>query len=76
MDIMLFHKSDKSKLAIVMELKTIDDFIEENKEKALLSAVNQIKDREYISAVQKKGYENILSFGVVFDGKRVWVKEV
>jgi hypothetical protein len=42
----------------------------------LLSAVNQIKDREYISAVQKKGYDNILSFGVVFDGKRVWVQEV
>jgi len=25
--------------------------------------------------VQKRGYNNILSFEVVFDGKRVWAKE-
>ena len=36
----------------------------------------EIKDREYVAKVKKRGYENILSFGVVFDGKRVWVKEV
>ncbi|SHO80974.1 Conserved protein, with a weak D-galactarate dehydratase/altronate hydrolase domain [hydrothermal vent metagenome] len=75
-DIMLFHKSDKKKLAIIIELKTIDDFIEETKEKALLSAVNQIQEREYISSVRKRGYDNILAFGVVFDGKRVWIEEV
>ena len=38
------------------------------------SAIAQIADREYVSGVQKRGYNNILSFGVVFDGKRVWVK--
>ncbi len=75
-DIMLLHKTDKQKLAIVMELKTIDDFIEETKDNALLSATQQIKEKEYISLVQKRGYDNILSFGVVFDGKRVWVREV
>jgi len=75
-DIILLHKTDKQKLAIVMELKTIDDFMDETKENALISAVEQIKEKEYISLVQKRGYENILSFGVVFDGKRVWVKEV
>jgi len=75
-DIILVHKRDKNRLAIVMELKTIDEFEEETKDKALESAVEQIKEKEYISLVQKRGYNDILSFGVVFDGKRVWVKEV
>jgi len=75
-DIILLHKTDKQKLAIVMELKTIDDFMDETKENALESAVKQIKEKEYIALVKKRGYNNILSFGVVFDGKRVWVKEV
>ncbi len=73
-DIMVLHKTDKQKLALVIELKTIDEFEEETKEKALESAVAQIADREYVSSVKKRGYENVLSFGVVFDGKRVWVK--
>ena len=75
-DIILLHKTDKNRLAIIIELKTIDEFEEETKEKALENAVKQIKEKEYIALVQKRGYENILSFGVVFDGKRVWVKQV
>jgi len=75
-DIILLHKRDKRRVAIVMELKTIDEFEEETKDKALVSAVNQIKEKEYISLVKKRGYNNILGFGVVFDGKRVWVKTV
>ncbi|NOZ90219.1 MAG: AAA family ATPase [Epsilonproteobacteria bacterium] len=63
-DDILLHKKDKNRLAIVMELKTIDEFEEETKEK------------KYISLVKKRGYNNILAFGVVFDGKRVWVREV
>ena len=59
-----------------MELKTIDEFEEETKDKALESAVEQIIEREYVSLVQKRGYDNILSFGVVFDGKRVWAKKI
>ena len=74
-DIILVHKRDKNRLAIVMELKIIDEFEEETKDKALESAVEQIKEKEYVSLVQKRGYNNILSFGVVFDGKRVWAKE-
>ena len=74
-DIIVLHKEDKKRLAIVIELKIIDDFIEETKERALESAVEQIKEKAYVTSVQKRGYENILSFGVVFDGKRVCVKE-
>lgn len=72
-DIMVLHKQDKSRLALVIELKKIR--MNETKEKALESAVKQIVEKEYVSKIRKKGYANILSFGVVFDGKRVWVQE-
>jgi len=73
-DIMLLHKLDKSKLALVIELKTIDEFDKETKERALESALEQIEQKAYVSEVHKRGYDNALAFGVVFDGKRVWVK--
>ncbi|HHD80806.1 MAG TPA: AAA family ATPase, partial [Campylobacterales bacterium] len=40
-DIILLHKEDKNRLAIIMELKTIDEFEEETKEIALDKALNQ-----------------------------------
>ncbi len=73
-DIILLHKEDKSRLAIIMELKTIDEFEEETKEKALSKALKQIEEKQYEIDVKKRGYSNILKMGVVFDGKRVWVK--
>ncbi len=73
-DIILLHKEDKSRLAIIMELKSIDEFEEETKEKALNNALKQIEDKKYEVEVKKRGYSNILKMGVVFDGKRVWVK--
>jgi DNA-binding transcriptional MerR regulator len=75
-DVILLHKEDKKKPAIVMELKIIDEFENEKKKKALKSAVKQIKEREYISYVKERGYKNIFAFGLVFDGKRCWIKEV
>ena len=72
-DIMILHKKDKKRLALVIELKKIR--MKETKDSALESAIKQIGDMEYIAKVQKRGYNNILSFGVVFDGKRVWAKE-
>ncbi len=75
-DIVLLHKEDKTKPAIIMELKEIDEFEEETKEKALEKAVEQIKQNDYISLAKRKGYENILAFGLVFDGKRCWIKEI
>ncbi|NOZ90054.1 MAG: AAA family ATPase, partial [Epsilonproteobacteria bacterium] len=73
-DIILLHKTDKSKLAIIMELKSIDKFKEETKELALKNALKQIEKQKYEIEVRKRGYNNILKMGVVFDGKRVWVK--
>ncbi len=74
-DIILLHKEDKSRLAIIIELKTIDEFEEETKEKALDKALKQIEEKQYEVEVKKRGYSHILKMGVVFDGKRVWVKK-
>jgi hypothetical protein len=65
---------DKSKKAIIMELKTIDKFENESKDQALESAVKQINERQYETAILKRGVKDILKLGVVFDGKRVWAK--
>jgi len=75
-DIVLLHKEDKSKPAIVMELKEIDEFEDETKDKALQRAVEQIKKKEYVTLAKKRGYSNIIAFGLVFDGKRCWVKRL
>jgi hypothetical protein len=73
-DIIILHKQDKSKPAIVMELKKSKKK-KELRKKALNSAVEQIIQKEYISYVKKRDYNNILAFGLVFDGKRCWVKK-
>jgi len=75
-DIIVLNKSDKTKPAIVMELKIVDSFEEETKDEALEKAVKQIEEKEYISLVRKKGYSNIVAFGLVFDGKRCWSRIV
>jgi hypothetical protein len=74
-DIILLHKEDRDRVAIIMELKTIDEFEEETKEMALKKALKQIEEKKYEVEVKKRGYNNILKMGVVFDGKRVWVKQ-
>ena len=74
-DVMILHKEDKTKPAIVIELKKIDEFEEETKDKALENAVKQIKEKEYMALARKRGYENIIAFGLVFDGKRCWIRE-
>ena len=74
-DIILLHKEDKNRVAIIMELKTIDEFEEETKDIALKKALKQIEKKKYEIEVKKRGYNNILKMGVVFDGKRVWVKQ-
>ena len=66
---------DKSKLAIIMEFKTINEFRDETKDHALASAMEQLNERRYEIAIIKQGIANIKKLAVVFDGKRCWVKE-
>jgi hypothetical protein len=59
-----------------MELKKLNKRKNETKDEALNKALLQIKQKDYISLVKKRGYNNIIAFGLVFDGKRCWVKEI
>jgi len=71
-DICIVPVKDKSKPCIIMELKSIR--ISETAETALVSALKQIEDKKYETSIRQRGYEDIVKLGVVFDGKRVWVK--
>ena len=53
---------------------SVNKFREKTKEVALDNALKQIEDKKYEVEVKKKGYSHILKMGVVFDGKKVWVK--
>jgi hypothetical protein len=75
-DIIVLNKHDKTKPAIVMELKKINIRKDETKDEALDKAVKQIREKEYIALASKKGYDNIVAFGMVFDGKRCWSRIV
>ena len=55
-----------------MELKKIDS--DETKDTALASALAQIEEKKYETAIKARGIRDIEKLGVVFDGKRVWVK--
>ncbi len=67
---------DTTKPGIIMELKTIDSFENETKDTALDKAVSQIVKRKYKSELEKRGIKKIIQMGVVFDGKRVWIKTI
>jgi hypothetical protein len=75
-DIIILDKHDKTKPAIIIELKIVDNFEDETKDEALDKAVKQIREKEYIALASKKGYDNIIAFGMVFDGKRCWSRIV
>ncbi|MCF8367341.1 MAG: ATP-binding protein [Bacteroidales bacterium] len=65
---------DKSKQAIIMELKSIDTFNNETKDQTLEAALQQIEDRRYETILRQQGCTNIMKIAVTFDGKRVWAK--
>ena len=46
----------------------------DNSIKPLKVGWREIKEKEYISLVKKRGYNNIKAFGLVFDGKRCWFR--
>ncbi len=65
---------DKEKLGLVMEFKKIDGFYEETVDITLNKALKQIKEREYSREPRSHGVQRIMEMGVVFDGKRVYIR--
>ncbi len=75
-DVLALPRHDKGRPAILMELKSITGFYEEEPDKAISDAVKQVQERGYALELQAKGYENIIKVVVVSDGKKVWVKSI
>ena len=59
----------------VFEFKVLRSDRGETLDSALDSALKQIADRNYVQELQEAGAEPIVGWGVVFDGKRVWVRK-
>jgi len=75
-DILIAPKRDRSRPAVLMEMKSITGFYEEEPEKAIREAVEQIGRRVYAKELETRGFENVLKIVVVSDGKKVWVRKV
>jgi len=73
-DIMIIPK-DTSKKGVIIEFKKIVTAKQETKDTALDNALKQIEEKKYAQELRVRGVEDIIELGIVFDGKRVWVKE-
>ena len=65
---------EQARTGVVFELKVLDKRRNEQVEPALRGALEQVRARKYAKVLQDAGAEPIVAWGVVFDGKRVWVK--
>lgn len=73
-DVLVLPK-DREKPAVIMEMKSITGFYEEEPEKAIKDALEQIEIRGYGDELTARNYGRIIKLAVVSDGKKVWVKE-
>jgi hypothetical protein len=75
-DILAVHKTDRGRPAILMEMKSITGFYEEEPDKAIKEAMEQIGRRAYAKELDARGFTDVLKIVVVSDGKKVWVRVV
>ncbi len=73
-DVLVLPKDKKGRQAVIMELKSITGFYEEEPKKAIKDALNQIDSKGYTEELKAKGYDKIMKLAVVSDGKKVWVE--
>jgi len=64
---------DRSQRGVVMEFKTWEDG--RSAEEQLEAALAQIEEKQYAAELVAQGIERILRLGIVFDGKRLHVRE-
>ena len=73
-DVLLIPK-DPSQLGLVLEFKKIDPYENEDAESAMESALAQVRDKDYAAELRAGGAKRILGVGIVFEGKKVFVRE-
>ena len=66
---------DAKRPAIIMEMKSIAGFYEEEPDRAIKDALKQIEERGYEKELMARGYDHILKLAVVSDGKKVWIRD-
>jgi hypothetical protein len=72
-DVLVLPKAP-GKPGVVLELKTVDIEEGETPEAALISALAQIRDRDYAAELRERGAAPIHEIAAAFDGKRAYVK--
>ncbi|MBF0299475.1 MAG: AAA family ATPase [Oligoflexia bacterium] len=80
-DIIIIPK-DLSKLAVVLELKSIQNLSKIKKESTIINllensanqALNQIDEKDYVAAARIAGIKQVFRIGIAFAGKRFKIK--
>ncbi|KJJ83608.1 protein containing DUF1703 [Candidatus Omnitrophus magneticus] len=73
-DLILIPK-DKNKLGIIIEFKKVDARKKEKMPQAVKAAFKQIEEKQYDVILKSRGIEKIKKLAIVFQGKKVWVRE-
>ena len=71
----VIEPNDKNKDAIILEFKVHDEEDEKTLEETVQSALNQIEEKQYETALISKGipHERIRKYGFAFEGKKVLI---
>lgn len=64
---------DPLKKGIVIEFKKVDQYDDEDLERAVQTALAQIAEKNYRQQLIEYGIENIIERGIAFEGKKVLV---
>ena len=72
-DVMVMPRSP-GQPGVVLELKVRSKAKRETAAAAMTAALRQLRERDYVAELRACGAEPIHELGVVFDGKRAWVK--
>jgi len=60
----------------VLELKAPANKSVKAAKEALAAAREQLRQRDYAAALRERGAGEIAQWGIVFDGKKVWIERV
>nr|VFK49522.1 MAG: PD-(D/E)XK nuclease superfamily protein [Candidatus Kentron sp. SD] len=69
----LMSPKESGRRGIVMEFKRLGE--KESMEEQLTKALAQIEEKQYAATLRAEGCEDVLELGIVFDGKRLEVRE-
>ncbi len=73
-DVMIMP-NDTTKPALIIEFKKVNARKHETLESVAAGALQQIADKRYACELQHKGYTHIIPLAIVFEGKKVLVKQ-